>query len=134
MPREHKKQGDCEHLPFASVAHAESSSYPATLRTTGIVPLFLLGALTERVSVRMERLFGGDPSGLITRYSSTVRLGKSCRPYTKKPGNSTGGGCPRKRRAKHCLNQKDFKSATTQAAPVTRKVRTHSDQLKCAFG
>jgi hypothetical protein len=35
---------------------------------------------------------------------------------------------------KHCLNQKDFKSATTQAAPVTRKVRTHSDQLKCAFG
>ena len=35
---------------------------------------------------------------------------------------------------KHSLNQKDFKSATTQAAPVTRKVRTHSDQLKCAFG
>ena len=35
---------------------------------------------------------------------------------------------------KHGLNQKDFKSATTQAAPVTSKVRTHSDQLKCAFG
>ena len=35
---------------------------------------------------------------------------------------------------KHGLNQKDFKSATTQAAPVTRKVRTHSDQLKCNFG
>jgi hypothetical protein len=32
------------------------------------------------------------------------------------------------------LNQKDFKSATIQAAPVTRKVRAHSDQLKCAFG
>jgi hypothetical protein len=35
---------------------------------------------------------------------------------------------------KHGLNQKDFKSATTQAAPVTSKVRMHSDQLKCAFG
>src|SRR5260370_2733158 len=35
---------------------------------------------------------------------------------------------------KHCLNQKDFKSATNQAAPVIRKVRTHSDQLKCASG
>ncbi len=35
---------------------------------------------------------------------------------------------------KHSLNQKDFNSATTQAAPVTRKVRTHSDQLKCPFG
>jgi hypothetical protein len=37
-------------------------------------------------------------------------------------------------RVKHSLNQKDFNSATIHAAPVTRKVRAHSDQLKCAFG
>jgi hypothetical protein len=48
---------------------------------------------------------------------------------------STSGGYPAGEAAgKHSLNQKDFKSATTQAAPVTRKVSTHSDQLKCAFG
>ena len=32
------------------------------------------------------------------------------------------------------LNQKDLKSATIQAAPVIRKVRANSDQLKCISG
>jgi SAM-dependent methyltransferase len=37
-------------------------------------------------------------------------------------------------RANKTKNQKDFESATVQAAPVTRKVKAHSDQLKCASG
>src|SRR5215831_11746777 len=41
---------------------------------------------------------------------------------------------PRERQTSTGLNQRDLKSATIQAAPVTRKVSTHSDQLKCACG
>ena len=37
MPREHKKQGDCEYLTFASVAHAERSSHPAKHRNCTFV-------------------------------------------------------------------------------------------------
>jgi len=36
--------------------------------------------------------------------------------------------------ANKAQSQKDFKSPTVQAVPATRKVRTHSDQLKCALG
>jgi len=32
------------------------------------------------------------------------------------------------------LNQKDFKSATIQAAPAISTVKVNSDQAKCAFG
>ena len=48
--------------------------------------------------------------------------------------NLGGRPIPFEAARKLSLNQNDFKSATTPAAPVTRKVRTHSDQLKCALG
>lgn len=44
--------------------------------------------------------------------------------------NRTGGS--EEAASKNFLYQKDFESATIQAAPVTRQGRANSDQLKCA--